>query len=205
MSSLSRLVWIPGSSTQSKWRNLFSYAMFMLSLVLLAEWSLAVFRFPLLQRQEQGFVLVAISVIYFAVVIVGVLFLVATRHGVAPIRLARDGVISMFLNLMAFSVLYRNYGISLTDTCIGPETTEAISSIYFSMVTFSTLGYGDFRPCDVTRLWAASQAIVGNLHLAILVAAAFLVASPRKARVRIYPSTRLQARRLPRRKRRLMR
>ncbi|MEX0339360.1 MAG: ion channel, partial [Arenibacterium sp.] len=124
------------------------------------------------------------------------------RHGVTPVRLARDGAISMLLNLMAFSILYRTFGISLTDSCIGPETTQASSALYFSMVTFSTLGYGDFRPCDVTRLWAASQAIIGNLHLAVLVAAAFLVASGKNAEIRKRQLTRLQTRRLSRRRQR---
>lgn len=121
-----------------------------------------------------GMVLVAMSTVYFAVVIVGVLFLVARRYGVAPLRLARDSALSVLFNLLAFAVLYRSFGIGL-EHCIGPAESDPTASLYFSMVTFSTLGYGDFRPCEVTRVWAASQAILGNLHLAIIVASAFLV------------------------------
>jgi len=55
-------------------------------------------------------------------------------------------------------------------------TAVAVNSrdaVYFSAVTFSTLGYGDFRPCEVARIWAAGQAILGNLHLGLIVGAAF--------------------------------
>jgi len=43
--------------------------------------------------------------------------------------------------------------------------------IYFSIVTFTTLGYGDFLPVtDVTRTLAALEAVVGQLYVAIVLA-----------------------------------
>ncbi len=49
--------------------------------------------------------------------------------------------------------------------------TGNIASIYFSMVTISTLGYGDIVPASQqVRILAACEAIMGQIYLAILVA-----------------------------------
>ena len=51
----------------------------------------------------------------------------------------------------------------------GGERT--VTSLYFSFVTMSTLGYGDIVPrSSLARTAAAMQAIVGQLYLAVLVA-----------------------------------
>lgn len=41
--------------------------------------------------------------------------------------------------------------------------------LYFSMVTWSTLGYGDFAPNEATRFYAAFEAFIGYLYLGIFV------------------------------------
>ncbi len=46
--------------------------------------------------------------------------------------------------------------------------------MYFSTVTFSTLGYGDFRPAPEARSYAAFLAVYGNIHLGLLVGGLFL-------------------------------
>lgn len=168
---------VPGSTRDSKWRNLFTYFAIVLSCLLLAELVGAAFGSAAIAQTAQGVTVVLLSLVYFAVVIVGVLFLVSTKHGVSPMRLARDGSVSLMFNVLAFSSFYRVTGIGLETPCPKFLATQPLDALYFSMVTVSTLGYGDFRPCEPTRLWAASQAILGNLHLAVLVAAAFLVAN----------------------------
>ncbi|MCP5209081.1 MAG: pentapeptide repeat-containing protein [Hahellaceae bacterium] len=40
---------------------------------------------------------------------------------------------------------------------------------YFSVVTFTTLGYGDLAPTGITRLFAASEAFIGSFTLALFV------------------------------------
>lgn len=51
----------------------------------------------------------------------------------------------------------------------GGERT--VTSLYYSFVTMSTLGYGDIVPrSSLARMAAAMQAIVGQLYLAVLVA-----------------------------------
>ena len=44
-------------------------------------------------------------------------------------------------------------------------------------MTFSTLGYGDFRPSPDARLMAAAQALLGTIHIGMIVGAIFLTFS----------------------------
>lgn len=51
---------------------------------------------------------------------------------------------------------------------------KAGASLYFSAVTFSTLGFGDLTPeLGMSRFVAAIEALIGNVHLALFAAAAF--------------------------------
>lgn len=43
--------------------------------------------------------------------------------------------------------------------------------LYFSLVTLSTLGYGDITPVSAfARIWSALEAVTGTLYLAVLIA-----------------------------------
>jgi hypothetical protein len=116
--------------------------------------------------------LVITALVFFLVVCVGVVFLSSHKFNPDPMRLALDTVLSISFTVLAFSLLFRAVGFDLTGNCTGPYASR--DAVYFSAVTFSTLGYGDFKPCDGARLWAALQAIIGNLHLGLIVGAAFL-------------------------------
>ncbi|MEL6477800.1 MAG: potassium channel family protein [Pseudomonadota bacterium] len=171
---------IRGSTRWSKARRLFSAYLVFLCFALAAEavllqqsgWS------PL-DKAWMAWVLIAFSVTYFSVVVVGVIFLTSERFRPNAIRLARDTLVSVIFCIMSFAVVYRFTGITLADTCASGDMTEAADAIYFSAVTFSTLGYGDFRPCEGGRLLAAAHAIYGNLHLGLIVGSAFFVAQTR--------------------------
>ena len=115
--------------------------------------------------------MVVFAVVYFLLVVIGVIFLTSGEFKPNPRRLAIDTCISILFTILAFSTVYRLGGISLTETC--EVTFAATDYVYFSAVTFSTLGYGDFRPCPDMRLLAAFQAILGNLHLGLIVGCAF--------------------------------
>ena len=52
-----------------------------------------------------------------------------------------------------------------TGVCSTPGWKDAL---YFSVVTFTTLGYGDMAPREEYRLVAAVQAIYGYLSLGAL-------------------------------------
>lgn len=49
------------------------------------------------------------------------------------------------------------------------NTRHFLNSLYFSVVTFTTLGYGDISPLGFSRLIAATEAFVGSFTLALFV------------------------------------
>ncbi len=53
------------------------------------------------------------------------------------------------------------------------------TSLYFSIVAFSTLGFGDVTPQATARFPAAAEAMAGNLHLALVAASVFFLLSKR--------------------------
>lgn len=62
---------------------------------------------------------------------------------------------------------------SVAEAVDGMQITSGRDSVavYFSLVTMTTLGYGDITPASpVTRMLAAVQALTGQLYLAVLVA-----------------------------------
>jgi hypothetical protein len=85
-------------------------------------------------------------------------------------RLVLDTMVSAVFMISVFSVLYQNVGLLANGKIVRPSLLDAI---YFSSVTFSTLGYGDFAPHPSARIIAASQALLGNLHLGMIVGATF--------------------------------
>ena len=110
-------------------------------------------------------------IFFFSFVVVIVPFLSSKEFVLNPFRLFTDAVVSIVLIILSFGLAYRFLGIK-------PDGASAIDHVYFSAVTFSTLGYGDFRPSsEAARMVAAFQAIIGNLHLGIIVGAAFLAAT----------------------------
>lgn len=132
--------------------------------------------------------LVLLSMVYFAQVVVLVPFLTSNRFRPKPERLFIDAATSVVLNILCFSMLYRLLPLR-------PPAQTAYDAIYFSAVTFSTLGYGDFAPAVQFRLAAALQAILGNLHLGIIVGAAFFATqrvdpAPPPGRYRVTPRKR---------------
>jgi hypothetical protein len=85
-------------------------------------------------------------------------------------RLVYDTMISSVFMILVFSVLYKNVGLLAQNEIVRPN---ALDAIYFSSVKFSTLGYGDFAPHPSLRVIAATQALLGNLHLGMIVGATF--------------------------------
>ena len=71
--------------------------------------------------------------------------------------------------LLSFTEIYKYVGI------IGPEGSIEKSPrlcLYFSVVTWTTLGYGDYRPAnDDGRLFASGEAMLGYLVMGIFVGA----------------------------------
>lgn len=70
--------------------------------------------------------------------------------------------ISFIMFLLLYSDGYSNYEFNTIDGVRNITTGEAF---YFSIITVTTLGYGDISPRGDIRYIAASQALLGYLYL----------------------------------------
>lgn len=81
-------------------------------------------------------------------------------------------IVSLYL-LMTLIIVILYAGYYALFNLIGGKDWEAFDfnkAIYFSVVTFTTLGYGDYAPInDVGRYIVSSQAIIGTLHMVTFV------------------------------------
>ncbi|MFO0811213.1 MAG: potassium channel family protein [Gemmataceae bacterium] len=68
---------------------------------------------------------------------------------------------------LAYTDVYKTFG--LIDTANGATTRNTLDCYYFSIVTWTTLGYGDFRPTPAGRLFAASEAFVGLTFMGVFI------------------------------------
>ncbi len=68
--------------------------------------------------------------------------------------------------LFAFSYLMFD-GVSFTGTCLSQKLWQ---SFYFSVTTFTTLGYGDFQPANLAgQVLALAEALIGAFFIALFV------------------------------------
>lgn len=115
------------------------------------------------------------SFLYFFLAIAAVPFLTSHKFWPNPTRLAFDTVVSITQTILAFAFTHRIYGIISPQGALSENVWD---HVYFSTVTFSTFGYGDFRPSESARTLAGLQSIIGNLHLGMVVGVAFFAAQP---------------------------
>jgi hypothetical protein len=72
------------------------------------------------------------------------------------------------LNIILFTAIFYVYGID-SGMEMDPVKNDIQSSLYFSIVTWTTLGYGDLKPIPELRLVAAFEALLGYVYMSILV------------------------------------
>ena len=82
------------------------------------------------------------------------------------------GIAYGLLYCLLFILDTNSFSFSLRDGTPGLfESESLITGIYYSLVTMTTLGYGDVVPATaLTRMAAAVQALLGQLYVAVLVA-----------------------------------
>lgn len=114
----------------------------------------------------------------------GFLVLTVARQGIALVATENPDVLPFLGNVLlsgvhlivAFAAVYVVAGLDDTD-----RAADYFEALYFSTVAFSTLGFGDVVPSvGISRLFAAVEAVLGNLHLAFFTAAGFFLISSTK-------------------------
>ena len=95
-------------------------------------------------------------------------------YGERPIRVVgfTSAVIGVFSVLFFYSGIH--YGDQLiafdSSLTVGENINHFLSSVYFSVVTYTTLGYGDITPTlGFSRFLAALEALIGGFTLALFV------------------------------------
>ncbi|MFY8299538.1 ion channel [Pseudoalteromonas sp. SS15] len=87
-------------------------------------------------------------------------------------------VIRFSLSMIVFcALMYFLFGISYQDEVLSINFSQSFSdnisallnSFYFSVVTFTTLGYGDITPIGFSRFIATVEAFTGSFSLALFV------------------------------------
>jgi len=94
-------------------------------------------------------------------------------YGERPIRV----VLFSWLAIVLFGALYFLLGISDDGLLLSWNSQQGIienisqfmTCLYFSVVTFTTLGYGDLTPVGFSRALAAIEAFIGSFTLALFV------------------------------------
>lgn len=79
-----------------------------------------------------------------------------------PGRALAAAVLQGFALLFVFAGIYRGYGLMYGGDIV-PMGQDWAGALYFSIVTWTTVGYGDFTPPAAIRLIAATQALLGYL------------------------------------------
>ena len=67
-------------------------------------------------------------------------------------------VLCFLCTIFGFALLYSVSHLEGPDGTVGFQFHEAL---YFSIVTFTSLGYGDIRPVGIAKLFAGLEAVTG--------------------------------------------
>ena len=74
----------------------------------------------------------------------------------------------VILLVLLFAGLYRGFGLRTAAAELAPLLEWDIA-LYFSLVTWTTLGYGDLQPVRELQLLAALEAFLGYTYLGLIV------------------------------------
>lgn len=165
----------PGSTWGSKRRNRLSVFTFLAALVLLGDLLLGI---HLISPRIALYAICLLAPIYLYLISLAVVWLETDNFRIATPRLIRDVAISILFTIAAFASSYWTFGI--VPTFAAQAGASPLDCIYFSIVTFTTLGFGDFRPSESARMFAAFQALLGTIHVGLIVGAVFVAVGDRR-------------------------
>lgn len=88
-------------------------------------------------------------------------------HEIGPLRAIFSLVCQALAIITIYAGIYRGFGLNGDESFCG--VVPKINALYFSIVTWTTLGYGDYSPPDEIKLLAAFQASLGYIFLGLIV------------------------------------
>lgn len=80
-------------------------------------------------------------------------------------------LLAIYITIFGFASIYKSAGLIRADSI----THESIDALYFSIVTWTTLGYGDLQPTESIKLLAALEALLGTLFIPLLLSAIIFI------------------------------
>lgn len=100
------------------------------------------------------------------------LLLLASGTGFVIFWMLRDrrhtkAILAHLIGLAAGLMLFCALVYWWVGTC--PPARHIGDALYFSVVTWTTLGYGDFKPLPDYRLFAALEALLGYVYMGLIV------------------------------------
>jgi len=139
----------------------------------LTGWIAYAFRMPLLIAASQG-----VNILFFTLVVIKMIAQIARTKEVNArvIVEAINGYLLLgmiFSIIIAFIALYypEAYNFAAKDPLFDPLISHGSDYIYYTFVTFTTLGYGDIVPnMPITKSLATLISICGQIYLAIIIA-----------------------------------
>ncbi|PKI17226.1 ion channel [Colwellia sp. 12G3] len=94
-------------------------------------------------------------------------------YGEAPLRIIGLSLAIIFICAIIYAFTGLSYGGDIqaitAEQSLNENMSFFFSSLYYSVVTFTTLGYGDFTPVGVSRAIAAIEAFTGSFTIALFV------------------------------------
>lgn len=94
-------------------------------------------------------------------------------YGESPLRVVLFSIAMIMLCALIYFVMGVTTGADMLhysmQVSLGENILRFFNSLYFSVVTFTTLGYGDIAPVGIARLIAALEAFFGSFTMALFV------------------------------------
>jgi len=91
-------------------------------------------------------------------------------------------IFSMLCMIYTFAQVYSRAGFYEAN---GTISYDFFGAMYLSIVTWTTLGYGDLRPTEAVRMLTGIEALAGYLYLGIFVAFVLNYLFPRREKDRV--------------------
>jgi carbon storage regulator CsrA len=79
-------------------------------------------------------------------------------------------VVMSFVLIGYFALMYKAFGVITPDSNGISKPLDWLNALYFSVVTWTTLGYGDFRPeNDATKIFVMTEALLGYIYMGVFI------------------------------------